>query len=287
MSTTSHFRKTRGVLYLLSGTSYAARLVVSLHSLRRHYSGPAAVLTTDAAAAAIAEKLAADRLLSVRHVPAGEAIGGGRKAAYLFKPRLHAFTPFHRTVYLDCDTVVAGPIDELFGLPDDEHVLVTQFCDWVTTGRTIARRIRSWRDTHPELVAAALDFGPAINTGVFAFTPHSAVFERWHAVAAAGRRHFIPDELALQLLLPQTPHVVLDGRFNCSARYGAVNGPDVRIIHCHGNKHLRKRCPQWRSAFESAAALNLGGLREWAPAGDRALARHLREHPLGGVMGDG
>ena len=268
------------MVYLLSGTSYAARLLVSIVSLRRHFNGPVVVLTADAAAAQLASQMSSEKSLQVTVQSIETMIAGGRKGAYLFKPLLFRHTPFQRCLYLDCDTLIQGPIDELFDLPDDRHIGVTQFCGWITSGRTIAKRIRSWRDTHPELVQPAIDFGPAINTGVFAFTSFSEAFRRWNQVATTGRHHFIPDEISLQLLLPTVPHVLHDGRFNCSSRYGDWRADDVRVIHCHGNKHLRTEFPVWRAAFESVAAANLAGIREWMPAGDRALKRYLKTCPI-------
>lgn len=265
-----------GVLYLLSGTAYAARLVVSIASLRRHYDGPVEILTTDSAARRVAGRLAADQRLNVQLRHVARRPMRRRKSAWLFKTELMGLSNFSTTAYLDCDTLIAGPISELFQLPDPEHVIVTQFCNWVTTGRIMSRRIRSWQDTHSELVPAALSFGPAINTGVFSFTRKSRVRERWQEVAHAGRHHFIPDELAMQLLLPECPHIVLDGRFNCSSLYGDFMDPQTRIVHFHGNRHLTSGELLWSRAYQTAFDQNLGALQEWSPSGDQQLEKHLQ-----------
>jgi len=265
----------RGVLYLLSGTSHAVRLVVSIASLRHVYDGPIAVVTTDDEAAKLAEQMAADATLQIIHRPIDVGRVRKRTEAYLLKTRLYEFSPFESTAYLDCDTLVRGSIDDLFEFPTPEHVIVTQFTDWVTTGRIISKRIRSWNDTHPDLVQPALDFGPAINTGVFAFTRSSTVMTRWHEVASDGRSHFIPDELAMQLIIPHVPHVVLDGRFNCSGLYGNAAGTETRIVHLHGNKHLRCKGGLWLEAFTRVCDRNLGNITQWAPAGDKRLRQHL------------
>jgi len=264
-----------GILYLLSGTAYAARLVVSITSLREHYDGVVEILTTDGKAREIVDRIAADSRLNVRQRHVARRRVRRRKSAWLLKTELIGLSRFSTTVYLDCDTVVTGPVDELFRLPDSEHVIVTQFCNWVTTGGIISRRIRSWKDTHPELVPPALAFGPAINTGVFSFTPESRISERWNEVAHAGKHHFIPDELAMQLLLPEFPHVVLDGRFNSSSRYGNIQDPDTRVVHFHGNRHLTSAGDLWLKRFRRAFTRNLGGIAEWSPAGDRPLDKHM------------
>lgn len=266
-----------GVLYFHAGTKYAARLLVSMATLREHYSGPVCILSAGTEAARLSDKMAADPRLNVGHRSLDVTVERGRLASYLFKTTLHRFTPFERTVYLDCDTLITGEIAPLFELPSDRHIAVTQFCDWRTAGGRMARRIRSWTDTHPELVPAALEFGPAINTGIFAFTPHSTIWNRWNEVAVAGQHHFIPDELALQLLLPVSPHVVLDGRFNCSIKYGTPNDPETRIVHCHGHKHLLETSSLWQEAYAKAESLNLGNLRSWTPGGDKRLKKYLKQ----------
>ncbi len=203
----------------------------------------------------------------------------------MFKTRLRDYTPYEETVYLDCDTLIAGDLSPLWEFPNPEYVMATQFCNWKSQGRTISKRIRSWLDTHPDLVPSALAFGPAINTGVFAFTRHSRIFERWSQVAEEGRKHFIPDELAMQLLVPHYPHVILDGRFNCSPRYGNPNAPDVRIIHFHGGRHLNRNgeAPsgyRWIEQYRSVYDQNLGHIQAWTPAGDGRLRKHLKANLL-------
>lgn len=266
-----------GIIYLLSGTSHAVRLVISLVSLRQQYQGSVTVFTTDNDAAEVGDWISGDPRLNTHHVRLDQDLKR-RKGAYLFKTRLHEFSPYDVTAYLDCDTVVTGSLDELFEFQDARQMVVTQFCDWVTTGRIISGRIRSWKDTHPELVEPALQFGPAINTGIFAFTRQSEILKHWSSVTERGKRHFIPDEVAMQLLVPQYPCHVLDGRFNCSCIYGELSSADVRVIHFHGGKHIKKtKTDRWLVTYESAIDDNIANLKSWTPSGDKRLASHLEE----------
>ena len=89
-----------GILYFLAGTKHAARLVVSLHTLRKHYGGAVCVLTTDQPAAELAGRMAEDPRLNVFHRRL-EVELGRRRTCYLFKTRLQEFTPFQTTLYLD------------------------------------------------------------------------------------------------------------------------------------------------------------------------------------------
>ena len=105
--------------------------------------------------------------------------------------------------------------------------------------------------------------------------------------------HFTPDVLGLQLLLPHYPHVVLDGRFNCSPRYGNPTDPHTRIVHYHGNRHLERYGEAsadslWIQEFSEVFARNLADVRSWSPAGDGRLqesrAVHRRVEELVGAQ---
>jgi hypothetical protein len=264
-----------GILYLLDGTKLGARLVVSVATLRRHYRGRVAVLTTDPSAYAIGNELAGDRRLDVEHVHVVADPWIREHRGYVLKTIVHRYTPFDVSVFLDCDTIVRGDLSPLFDLPTDEHVVVTQFCDWTTRGARISSRIRQWSEICSDLIEPALAYGRAVNTGVFAFGRQRDVLERWFTLAYAGRARFIPDEVAMQLLLPHIPHVMLDARFNCSAKYGQPDDPDVRIVHFHGRKHVGPYGMPWLIEYERAFQQNLANLRSWTPATDNQLRSYL------------
>lgn len=265
-----------GVLYLLHGTKLAARLVVSAASLRRYHKGAIAVVTTDSASTELVRLIANDVRLRIDHIPVRPALLPGCNTGYLLKTRVNEFTPFDTTVFLDCDTLVTGDISRLFDLPSSQHVIVTQFAEWGTKRGIVARRIRRWSSIAPSLVPEALTYGRAVNTGVFSFARESQVFERWHQLAHSGRHLFIPDEVSMQLLLPHVPAVMLDARYNCSARFGTPNDPDTRIVHYHGRKHVGRYGSRWLTNYLQAVAENLGGVAEWTPAKDRRLRGYLQ-----------
>jgi len=267
----------QGVLYLMHGTSPAARLVVSAWSLRKWYVGRIAVVSTDAAAEEVCHRIAADPGLGVEHFPVRLERTAKRNWGTLIKSMANQLSPFARTVFLDCDTLVKGDIAALFDLPSDEHVAVTQFSNWSTTQPVVRRRIRSWLDICPELVSPALQFGIAINTGVFAFSSHTTVFERWFSLACAGADKFIPDEIALQLLVPHYPTAVFDHKYNCSAKFGSPKDERTVIVHFHGKKHVGRYGALWTEAFEDVVSRNVARIRDWAPAGDHRLQSYLEQ----------
>ena len=236
---------TTGVFYLLTGPAHGPRLVVSLWSLRRHYRGPVTVYTTNPESHRIGERCSGDELLQVDHRTA-RLSSRSRNASFLTKLDLLADVPYEEAVYLDADTLVSGQIDPLFTAAQDSGFAATQFADWMTSGRTIRRRIEAWRTIQQtqfdsawlaRLIDQATQPSPAVNGGVFAFRRNSELLPAWRTLAYAGWETFICDEIALQLLLGQFTHKILDCRFNCSPIY-AKRRSDVRIWHFHGEKHV-------------------------------------------------
>ncbi|MDP1591750.1 MAG: class I SAM-dependent methyltransferase [Prosthecobacter sp.] len=278
----------RGVIYYNSGTSCAVRLLVSLASLRKHYAGPVTILSEGEASHLLCEPIGEALNAEVKRWDSG--VKPGKNAPFLAKTRLHLGTPYETTVALDSDTLVVGPIDELFLRAERGMFCVAQLGSWKTSGRIIQGRLRKWADILPDDLEAAIQFGPAINTGVMAFCQEASLFEEWHEVAEQGREHFIPDEVSCQMLLHRHPHRILDGRWNRSCRHDDPDLPDTRIIHYHGRKHCRSGLPfhadKWVAAYEAVVRQNLAGIRSWTPAGDRQLIRHLKERRKARTAGD-
>src|SRR5687767_15145988 len=98
-----------GVVYLLTNPQLAARLVVSIYSLRKWYDGPVTVFTTRPESHEIGQLLADDKRLVVDHRTTSEAEARNTHiAAYLTKPAVLAESPYERTIFLDADTLVVG-----------------------------------------------------------------------------------------------------------------------------------------------------------------------------------
>lgn len=268
----------RGVLYYNRGTSCAVRLLVSMRSLRQHYSGPLVILSEGDESHPLCRKIA--DAYDARVIEWESGVEPGDNMPFLAKTRLHLGTPFEVTVALDSDTLVLGPVDELFEHAERDGFCVAQFANWQTSGRIIQKRLRQWSGLLPDHVEASVNHGAAINTGVMAFRKDADLFAQWYETALAGREHFIPDEVSCQLLLPQYPHGILDSKWNCSCKYDDPDKPDTRIIHYHGKKHCRPGLPyhgdRWMAVFEEVMKLNLGGVTDWSPAGDRMLKRCIK-----------
>ncbi len=289
--------RTRGVCYFNHGTKHLARFVFSLHSLRKHYSGPVTLLDTGTSGGVV-EKIASDRRLTfdIERVPIQQL---NRNTAYVAKAGLWEFTPYSTTILLDADTLPVAdpsPLFERCEVRESGGVLFTRFADWVTTGTIVSQRIERWRgvmvksddrkflkavDATALVEASLADPHPAINTGVVAFEAGAGFLRDWKRLTEEGRHLPFTDELAAQLLLRRYAHAIVDDRWNCSPIYGKAKR--AAIWHAHGSKHLtradgrgKEGHPIWMPVVEECWRRNLGRLREWAPAGDGALEFNLQ-----------
>lgn len=278
-------RSTRGVIYLLTGKPHAVRLIVSLWTLRMFYDGPVTLFTTRAESHQIGELCALDRRLAVDHRRLHEA-GEGKNSSFLTKASYFEAAPYEINVHVDCDTLISGDISPLFEVSDERPFVATQFADWRTTKPLIRRRIAKWLDiperrcapeSYRQIVGQALEDGPAINSGVFSFRHNASILNEWHRWTNWGRDTFICDEVALQILLPQFPHQILDCRFNCSPVYRAQQ-IDARIWHFHGRKHLKRDNARelWLPVYDEVCRENVAKVADWTPLGDKKLQRYLK-----------
>lgn len=272
---------TRGIIYLFCGAGAAERIIVSLHSLRKHYDGPVTVLVTDDDCRDIIQAAQAD----IPHIDMQrmDKAAYRRNAAYATKSLVPSHSPYDRTLFIDADTLIVGDPTPLFDYLDTRELVVTNFGNWQSQGNKMKKRIGGWKGLTPAIDAMVADQlskqWPAINTGVFAFRKDWQYARQWHTITDKGSPKHMADELAMQLLLsvmdPKTYEVV-DDRWNTSPLYGAMQ-QDAVIWHFHGRKHVRKEaCKKlWVPAFEECREKNVGGIAEWAGKWDKTVRAYL------------
>lgn len=287
----------RGVIYLLTGAAHAARMVVSLWNLRKRNTDlPVTVYTTTKESHLVAQHCIGDsRLGNVNHRITTElAIRKNRQ--FITKVHLLPVSPYDVVLYLDCDTLPIADVSPVLDAAEQYGFAATQFCNWVTTGSKITKRLTSLVDcidddnqikqsaerqrddclSHPY---------PSVNGGVFATRRDAPILLEWYRLAMAGRRSFICDESALHLVLRDHEHTIMEGgHWNCSGHLGGEvekTGP-VNIWHFHGEKHIKRDSSReiWLPAFTECWDLDVAGIRSWAPLGDGDLEKYLR----GGAM---
>ena len=265
-----------GIIYLLTKRKHAARLVVSIASLRRWYSGPVTIFTTRPESHEIGEFCCADPRLGTQQIRIAERMSKTQESAFLTKPTAIVNSPYAATVYLDADTLVVGDISPLLESAQLSDVTAVVFHQWKTTDRHLVDLLSTWRRLEGKkrdrfglkhLIDGLLaNPFPGINAGVFAMQRSSPIVQDWYDLSYLGRKNYIPDEIALQLLLQKYPHRLLDTRFNC---HPSANPEmrDVRIWHYAGSLHMFNWGPErnlWYPAYLECRRLNLAKIAKWS-----------------------
>jgi len=267
----------RGILYFNQGEKCMVRLLVSLHSLRRHYDGPVTLLTVGPQCSWF---LDAARMMQadIQEVTADPGI-----PPLVRKARLQEYSPYDTSMFLDADTLVLQPIAEYFDKVEEHGFCTGEFAGWRTTGGTISRRIRSFGRVVPEYVEAALAYGKATNTGVFGFRKDAPILPEWKDITEKGWRAAcspIPDEVGCQMLLPKYPHWLALVEWGTSVKFGAPER-DIKIVHYHGRKHVHPfpLCNLWKQHYCALKHSLPPKLRKEfvKPWHDRRLKRYLKE----------
>lgn len=264
----------KGFVYLLMGKAHAELFVVSCFNLRKFWDGPVILFVAeDDDHPILAEIAKSDLGVELQKIPIKNLKKNSAMAA---KTTLWRHSRLDEAIYLDCDTLPVGDLSGLF----TSNLTITAFAEWVSTGSTVKKRIQQWAGISPlidEMVNRTANRERAINTGVFAWGKNYSELYRWEDLCMVRPGNFLCDEIAMQLIYPELPHVrITDHRFNCSPTYGKEQD-DVRCWHFHGKrKHLRKEEGRklWLPAFREVLDNNIANITEWVATGER----HLRDH---------
>lgn len=260
---------TKGVIFYNRGTGCLARLIVAIRSLRKHYQGPATLF------------------LEGDHPP--ELVEGFRKefnidiifdnnpetTTYVRAVEICRKTPYDLTCWLDADLLVVGPIDEMLDAVEGYDIAIPHFALWRSDGPMISARIRDYESVVPQYMEGAVNYGPAINCGVYSFTKDTPFLQEWNWLAKQGEQIkkwdekkqrfntgiFIPDEKACQVLLHRYNTRIMPAKFNVSVIHDP-NTEDKRIIHYHGRKHGFDvpLAHLWQEAFCECLEQNICGI---------------------------
>ena len=276
------------VCYYNRGTNHTARLLASIHSLRKHNSTIRAFIFNAGDDNGIVRRICKDRRLDIVEIPI-PFHNYSKNSCYIAKSSLWRHSPTDQVLFLDADTLVLGDIGPAgwqwrWGslLPT---IALTQFSDWTTHTKIISDRYSKWGaidcppvNMHFAITRSTAEPLPAVNTGVMLWHRESPVLELWEALTREGRKQFIPDEIAMQLLLPgyEAEIAVFSDRHNFSPIYGRNDAPV--ILHGHGGKHVRPEAwPYWREVFADCWREDIAGCRSWLPAGDEKLAAKMAD----------
>ena len=264
---------TKGVIYFNRGTKCMVRLLVSLHSLRKHYSGDVSVIQVGEPEAWFV-KVVKSLNATIVDMP------DNNSSSLSFKGSLWRYSPYDLTMFLDSDTIVFNKIDDYFKLIEENDFVTGGFANWKTTGGTISKRIKQWSSVASDLIDDAISFGKAVNTGVNGWKKGASILSEWERLCQLGYEGRctlrVLDGVACQILLPQHRCHVADTKWGESVKYGKLNDETV-IVHYHGSKHAGDREANyiWKTHYNelrhkfSIPELNLHH-------GDRAFRSYLR-----------
>lgn len=263
------------MIYFNKGTKCLVRLFVSIFTLRRHYSGPVAVLLEGDH-----EEWVFDLLddFKVEAIPLETDID---ERPLVRKAQLWRWTPFRYSMFIDADTVVLNSINQFFVLIRDFGFVVHQFSDWVPTGTRMEKRIKQWSKVVGEdEIEKALRFPFAINTGVFGFCKGHPLLAEWESVTrkgqALGATTRMVDEVACQVILHRFTHKVVSSEWGASAVYH--NGDNPIIRHFHGNKEVldSKVCDEWKAPYWELRNHSRFYRELGVPGGNRRFRKYLK-----------
>ena len=285
----------RGCVFYAFGAGFMLRLLVAVHSLRRHYAGPIAVVFAGKEQGAQPLELLRELGCEIAWV---DALSQSRHRQLIFRG-----SPYDATLSLDVDMIFRSSIDPLWAPLEEKGLLVTRFHpEPFGVGGTAARP--GWGDRvgmlsgirgllgdalYATVRRRMLDEHIDVNIGVFGIArPNGDAFlddfcarmDRGH-----GSRMILLDELLVSALIDEHPHHLAEERWNCPAdRYFRRSQlEDAAIVHYFADGHAvagthlgrNPATPAGRLWFEAleAASRDLA-LDPWIAA-DRTLADHV------------
>lgn len=267
-----------GIIYYNYGKKMIVRLVVSISSLRKVYNGPVTILSEGNDSRKACKDIMKHFDVDVKKVNFGDVY---KNKIYLNSCLSHTVTPYKNSIWIDSDTLVLKDPSKLFEYAEENEFAIAQFSNWGTKKGHISKRIKAWQDVYPDLIEPALNFGPAINCGVYAFSKDCKLVKDWFDLAVKGKEGFIPDEVCCQLMLPHYKNIIVDKKYNESCKYSKVTDETV-IIHYHGRKHCRinkdkylNHAKLWFDEFDKVKHLDVVSRNI---QDDRQLRKNLERH---------
>jgi len=228
--TNSH-KSRRGCVYFNFGKRYALHLVVSVHSLRRHYDGPIMVFLLDEphtrALKRDLEKLGASVVVTDRLSKSGD------------RHLVFRESPYETTLLFDSDIIFRAPIDDLWEPLEREGALVTRFFP-PPAGRLIMLKgiaALVGQQRYERAVVRVRDERVDINVGVMGFArPRGDGFlAEWSECMEQGRGQdiLLLDEMSIVALAEHHPHYLADEQWNCPADeiYRSIDPAEAKILH--------------------------------------------------------
>lgn len=220
------------------GHKCITELLVATYSLRNVYSGDIVwMLANDEWNDLLASQVNGLNVI-IKRFNLNTSVKRNIKSA--IKPNLirTLLEEYDQVLMCDGDLLFLKPIDKLFTLLDRKGILLTHFCNWVTSGNIMKSRINELKDfiSQDELLNI-LDTHPAVNIGVMGFNKKGLNgLNKWEELTEKLAGKHIADEIAAHYLLLDTNTIIAPSFFNASAKLSDQETiQDNYIVHYHGS----------------------------------------------------
>jgi len=227
----------KSVLFFNFGNGCVLRLLISMHTLRKYYSGPALLLqqkneeNTDRIVS-LAKRIGIEvELMDLQRIC-------DRNFKSVLAPKVLKISPYETSIQIDSDTSFRSSPQQILDWCHQYGVLVSHFNNWISSGRTMAGRINSFADViSSEDLQKSLNRRPAVNCGVVGYRHGIAddFQKEWDDLTNKTAGRFIAEEIACQCVFWKYPHYLAPPPWNTSVIWGDLE--EAKIIHYHGSKH--------------------------------------------------
>lgn len=279
-----------GVTFFNFGGSCVVRLLVALHTLRKHYNGPVTIFLAKDDRFNEASAVDIGKFGNIQWFDLGSL--AKRNLKCVLKPSLFEMSPYEHTIMCDGDMLFQGSPSHLFASLVEKGFLVTKFSTWNTDGKKMRARIEKFRGLmSPEDFATAGSQDPkrgkfpAINIGVMGWSKGCPeVLKTWKDRTMAVAGHHMADEHAAQVTFPFFPTAVMGTEWNESCVFPVdPKYSSSKVLHYHGNKHSdpkRLSSRLWLAALQDLMrSRKCPGLAEYLFWGDDAVLSNLSKLP--------
>ena len=267
------------IVYLMSYPAHLPYLVVSLQTLRQHWSGPIDVFAWSESYDLV-NRISEESDFNI-NVYNNNPKYRGKNDQFLHKIKLMQSFDCDIAMYLDADTSIHGNLDLLFDRGLHFGFAATQFNNWMTGPKGVVaarvKRLRDYSKIDQSLVEEILLVKwPSVNGGIWTARPSSPVLPLWYDWTMIAKKIFIADETVLHVLQPKfipehKMNVICErGRFNSSPKHKSkeLEHNDVVIYHYHGDSNVRPQKSSrglelWWPMYQEALKNNLGGISDW------------------------
>lgn len=222
------------------GNKCILELLVATYTLKKHYSGEIVwmLANNDEWNKQVAGQVA-NLNVNIKWVDLNLIKRNAKSAVkpYLFN---QLFTAGYDSVIMcDGDLLFLKPIDSLWIGLEKHGVLMTQFCNWVTTGSIMSGRINQMKGMIPDKDLSKLTsvVHPAVNIGVMGFNKKKGLthLKKWELLTEKLAGKHIADEVAAHALLLDNV-TIAPSSYNASAKIGDLSHiEDNYVVHYHGS----------------------------------------------------